>query len=108
MQFLSQLNVKTKRELITQMQTSIRSQIKTCSLILINSMCFEGKSITIIGQYSSICIAPLQCYKQAKNEKADQQINQDRCNASINNVIFAVNNLTDIANKMMPKNLRII
>ena len=65
MQFLSQLNVKTKRELITQMQTSIRSQIKTCSLILINSMCFEGKSITIIGQYSSICIAPLQCYNSS-------------------------------------------
>ena len=34
--------------------------------------------------------------------------NQDRCNASINKVILAVNNLTEIANKMIPKNLRII
>jgi len=30
------------------------------------------------------------------------------CNAAINNVIFAVNSLTEIANKMIPKNLRII
>ena len=34
--------------------------------------------------------------------------NQDLCNASINNVIFAVNNLTEIANRIIPKNLRII
>ena len=30
------------------------------------------------------------------------------CNAAISNVIFAVNSLTEIANKMIPKNLRII
>ena len=34
--------------------------------------------------------------------------NQDLCNASISNVIFAVNNLTEIANRIIPKNLRII
>lgn len=40
-----------------------------------------------------------------------QQINGDTyyfCNAAINNVILAVNNLTEIANRMIPKNLRII
>ena len=30
------------------------------------------------------------------------------CSASINRVILAVNNLTDIANRIMPKNLRMI
>ena len=33
---------------------------------------------------------------------------QGRCNASSNSVILAVNNLTEIANKIIPKNLRII
>lgn len=34
--------------------------------------------------------------------------NQCFCNASINKVIFAVNNLTAIAKRIIPKNLRII
>ena len=34
--------------------------------------------------------------------------NQDLCNASINKVILAVNNLTEIASRMIPKNLRMM
>lgn len=30
------------------------------------------------------------------------------CNASTSNVMFAINSLTEIANRMIPKNLRII
>ena len=46
----------------------------------------------------------------AQNEKNPAYPNptQDLCNASISNVILAVNNLTEMASKIMPKNLRMI
>lgn len=47
-------------------------------------------------------------YKPYFNKRLKPENIYVLCNASTSNVMFAINSLTEIANRMIPKNLRII
>ena len=86
--------------------------------LIVNSFvnCFEKlKGEMLLFNWQQMVSAFIVLFADEKDDDEEEEenpkeefSNQDLCNASINNVIFAVNNLTEIANRIIPKNLRII
>lgn len=81
--------------------------VHKCFIIVLNLGC---KGIALLHIF--------QIYIQQNKEKAQYKLYFNKrlkleniyvlCNASTSNVMFAINSLTEMANKMIPKNLRII